>query len=113
MLRVGRNSVCVNDSTGKAISSLLDDCFSGKRRFQIEAGWIGRGPSTIKEYKTPGKSVCSFVIDEEEGYIIVTSNDGGMVVVDISQDRVLWSLSKVCFCLTSDSNCIASVDGKK
>jgi hypothetical protein len=65
-----------------------------KRRFQIEASWIGRGPSAIKEYRTPGKSVYSFAINEEEGYIIVTSDGGGMLVVDISQDRVLWSLSK-------------------
>jgi hypothetical protein len=68
---------------------------AGKRRFQIEKAWIGRGPSTIQIHQGTGTAVHRFKVDEDAGFIIATSDGGGLVVTDIVKNEVVWSLSPV------------------
>lgn len=63
-----------------------------KRRFQIEKAWIGRGTSTIKSYPGTGMAVHRFKVDEDAGFIISTSDTGGLVVTELATNEVLWSL---------------------
>jgi hypothetical protein len=34
-------------------------------------------------------------VDEKAGYILTTKSDGGLIVTDLEEDVVLWSLSPV------------------
>jgi hypothetical protein len=68
---------------------------AGKRRFQIEKSWIGRGSSSIQVHQQTGTSVHRFKVDEDAGFIIATSDGGGLVVTDITKDKVVWSLPPV------------------
>ncbi|KAH7926868.1 hypothetical protein BV22DRAFT_1111448 [Leucogyrophana mollusca] len=63
-----------------------------RRRLEIERGWRGRGPSSFKELSATGRSVHRIKVDEEEGIVITTYQNGGLFVTDLIDNRVLWSL---------------------
>lgn len=70
-------------------------CLPGKRRFQIEKAWIGRGPTVVKTYQGTGAAVHRFKVDEKAAFIVSTSDDGGLLVTDIESNEVVWSLNPV------------------
>lgn len=67
------------------------------RKLQIELRWIGKLPGRPYRVKLPGgqKSVFKIKVDEKAGYVINTFTDGGLVVSDIHDHRVLWALDEV------------------
>jgi hypothetical protein len=68
------------------------------RKFQIELRWIGKLPGNPSRVKVPSGTTGSFhriKVDEEAGYVINTFTDGGLVVSDIHDRRMLWSLDEV------------------
>jgi hypothetical protein len=65
------------------------------RRFSIERRWFGQGPSSIKSFPEAGESVHRIKIDENAGYIITTSRDGGLAVTDLTRNELLWWLPQV------------------
>ena len=67
------------------------------RRFQIELRWIGKLPGNSYIVKVP-ETLGNFHginVDEEYGYIINTFFEGGLVVLDICDHSILWSLGEV------------------
>lgn len=46
----------------------------------------------MKEFLSPGNAVHRIKIDDQAGYIITTAGHGGVVVADLYEDEVLWSL---------------------
>ena len=73
---------------------------SGQKRWQIQRNWRGKGPSIIVEYKSTSLEWTHLVhrikVDELAGYIMTTSNQGGILVTDLNQDCLLWALPPVC-----------------
>ncbi|KAF9642592.1 hypothetical protein BDM02DRAFT_2028860 [Thelephora ganbajun] len=67
-----------------------------QRTIQIELRWIGRLPGHSYRVKVPGKTgnFHRIKVDEEAGYVINTFTNGGLVVSDINDHRILWSLDK-------------------
>jgi hypothetical protein len=67
------------------------------RKLQIELRWIGKLPGNSYRVKLPGepKSFYKIRVDEEAGYVINTFTDGGLVVSDIHDHRILWALDEV------------------
>jgi hypothetical protein len=62
------------------------------RRQLIDMSWNGRGPSAIKKYTDTGDGVHRIKVDEDAGYIITTSQLGGLCVTDLTRNERLWSL---------------------
>lgn len=70
----------------------------GQQHFAIENGWLGKGSSSYREFRNAGDTVGWFKIDEEAGYAISSPMNGRQIVVsDLYDGRVLWSLSQVSF----------------
>ncbi|KAF9455949.1 hypothetical protein BDZ94DRAFT_1230369 [Collybia nuda] len=65
-----------------------------ERRY-IERSWSGKAASNLIPYNAAGTSVHRIKVDEMAGYILTTSCEGGLTVVDTETDQILWSLSKV------------------
>ncbi|KAH7911613.1 hypothetical protein BJ138DRAFT_1125884 [Hygrophoropsis aurantiaca] len=63
-----------------------------RRRIQTERGWRGRGPSSCREYTCTGRSVHRIKVDDAEGIVITSGQNGGLVISDLVEDRMLWSL---------------------
>ncbi|KAF9789196.1 hypothetical protein BJ322DRAFT_1177087 [Thelephora terrestris] len=66
------------------------------RQFQTELRWVGKHPGNpymVKLSKNMG-NFYGIKVDEEAGYVINTFIDGGLVVSDIRDHRILWSLEK-------------------
>jgi hypothetical protein len=78
----------------------MADKVSGRRRLEIQHNWKGKGPSTVVEHKSTSPEWTHLVhrikVDELAGYIITTSNKGGILVTDLNEDRILWALPQVC-----------------
>ncbi|KAG5722788.1 hypothetical protein E4T56_gene8572 [Termitomyces sp. T112] len=72
-----------------SVNSWKDLCL--KRR-KIERNWSGIGPSKITVHQGTGKNVHRIKVDEKAEYILTTSITGGLLVTDLQDDRVLWSL---------------------
>jgi hypothetical protein len=58
---------------------------------EIEKGWHGKAPSTAKELTSIGKSVHRIKVDQKEGFMVTTCTTGGLYVIDINIDCVLWA----------------------
>jgi len=67
------------------------------RKLQIELRWMGKLPGNPSRVMVPGKTgnFHRIKVDEEAGYLINTFTNGGLVVSDIHDHRVLWSLDEV------------------
>ena len=76
------------------------DTISGRRRLQIQRSWKGEAPSIVVEHKSTSPDWTHVIhrikVDELAGYIITTANQGGLLVTNLSDDRTLWALPKVC-----------------
>ena len=70
-------------------------------KFQAELRWIGKLPGSLHQVKARGKTghFRRFKVDEEAGYLISTIIEGGLIVVDIHDNRILWSLDEVLWVL--------------
>ena len=68
-------------------------------KLQIELRWIGKLPGNLHRVSIPGKTGNLYIIkvDEEAGYVINTFTNGGLVVSDIRDHRILWRLDQVSF----------------
>ena len=77
------------------------DEISGRKRIQIQLNWKGKGPSNLRvtEYKSTSSwyyRVYQIKVDELAGYIMMTFHEGGLLVADLNEDRILWSLPQAC-----------------
>ena len=71
----------------------------GRKRIQIQRNWKGKGPSILTEHKSTSSSlymVHRIKVDEQAGYIMMTFDKGSLLLVDLNEDRILWSLPQVC-----------------
>jgi len=66
-------------------------------KLQIELRWIGKLPGNPRRVRIPGKAgnFHRIKVDEEAGYVINTFTNGGLVVSDIRDHSILWSLDEV------------------
>ncbi|KAK7063753.1 F-box domain-containing protein [Favolaschia claudopus] len=58
----------------------------------IEKSWRGDEPSSVTLHHSAGDRVHRIKVDEERGFLIVTSRRGGISVIDLYSDNELWSL---------------------
>ncbi|TRM58603.1 hypothetical protein BD626DRAFT_510795 [Schizophyllum amplum] len=65
-----------------------------RRHRDIKLSWLGRPPARPASYKATGTRVHRLKVDERAGYVITTAADGGLQVIDILEDRLLWALPK-------------------
>ncbi|GLB36880.1 hypothetical protein LshimejAT787_0311670 [Lyophyllum shimeji] len=63
-----------------------------RKRYLIEKSWSGNAPSRVTPHHGSGKFVHRIKVDEKAGYILTTSSVGGLKVIDMQDDRELWSL---------------------
>ncbi|KAF8148668.1 hypothetical protein B0H34DRAFT_736501 [Crassisporium funariophilum] len=75
----------------EGVDTFKDLC---RKRLDIQHSWAGKGPSAIVEYHSTSKHryVHRIKVDELGGYIMTTSKGGGLLVTDLNDDEVLWSL---------------------
>ena len=72
---------------------------SGRKRIQIQRNWKGKGPSILTEHKSTSQwshMLHRIKVDELAGYIMMTFDRGGLLVTDLNEDFILWSLPQVC-----------------
>ncbi|KAJ7492108.1 hypothetical protein FB451DRAFT_1217016 [Mycena latifolia] len=65
------------------------------KQIRIRDAWRGETPSCVTVHKssqTLGNKVHRIKADEQRGFVIVTSSTGGVLVVDLDEDKLLWSL---------------------
>lgn len=67
----------------------------GRRRYDIDKAWSGKALSTLTQYSSTGTFVHRIKVDELAGYILTTKLNGGLVVTDLEDDAILWSLPEV------------------
>lgn len=94
----GNPSVSVRDSLSKAHQLTQ---FIGRNRVQISRSWASQGPSRAALFESVSHPVHRIKVDEKAGYVITTSSAGGMDIVDLQSDELLWRLLKVCTRLAS------------
>ncbi|KAJ7800754.1 hypothetical protein B0H13DRAFT_1466278, partial [Mycena leptocephala] len=58
----------------------------------IQKSWRGEAASFVTSHRCAGDNVHRIKVDEQRGFIVTTSWNGGLVVADLSDDKVLWSL---------------------
>ncbi|KAJ6586581.1 hypothetical protein B0H10DRAFT_1832613 [Mycena sp. CBHHK59/15] len=61
----------------------------------IPKSWRGEEPSFVTSHRCAGNNVHRIKADEQRGFLIVTTSRGGLFVVDLYDDQVLWSLPAV------------------
>lgn len=61
----------------------------------IQKSWRGEAASFVTSHRCAGDNVHRVKVDEQRGFIVTTSWNGGLVVADLSDDKVLWSLPEV------------------
>ncbi|KAF9642594.1 hypothetical protein BDM02DRAFT_3176644 [Thelephora ganbajun] len=66
------------------------------QKIQIELRWIGKLPGHSYRVRVPGTTgnFHRIKVDEEAGYVINTFTNGGLVVSDINDHSILWSLDE-------------------
>ncbi|KAF5344917.1 hypothetical protein D9758_011579 [Tetrapyrgos nigripes] len=65
-----------------------------QRHFQIERSWSGRDFSSLSPFTATENEVHRIKVDEKAGIIITTVQNGGIRVVDIVENKLLWSLPR-------------------
>ena len=75
-----------------------DNCLAhlGRRSFQLERNWIGKGVSAARILSGAGNDIHRIKIDEKERICITSHQRGGITVTNLFPDEVLWSLPTVC-----------------
>ncbi|KAJ7757518.1 hypothetical protein B0H16DRAFT_1536899 [Mycena metata] len=63
-----------------------------RRQICIQKSWKGEDSSYVTSHRLAGIDVHRIKADEQRGFIIVTTSRGGLLVVDLHDDQVLWSL---------------------
>ncbi|KAJ7455901.1 hypothetical protein B0H11DRAFT_2066218 [Mycena galericulata] len=58
----------------------------------IQRAWRGKASSCVTAHRRGGNEVHRIKVDEQRGFIIVTTSSGGLLVVDLYEDKVLWAL---------------------
>ncbi|KAJ6520362.1 hypothetical protein C8R45DRAFT_1205346 [Mycena sanguinolenta] len=58
----------------------------------IQNSWRGAAPSFVTSHRCAGNKVHRIKADEQRGFLIATTSRGGLLVVDLHDDRLLWSL---------------------
>ncbi|PPQ66349.1 hypothetical protein CVT24_007186 [Panaeolus cyanescens] len=89
-----RTKSLYSERTWLGITNWREFC---QRRRQIDNSWIGKGPSSVVQYQKHRDSehyrrVHRIKVDEKAGYLINTSQIGGLAVTDLETDEILWSL---------------------
>ncbi|KAJ7054042.1 hypothetical protein C8F01DRAFT_1374909 [Mycena amicta] len=59
---------------------------------RIERSWKGQDASRVTFHRCAGKHVHRIKVDEQRGFAIVSTQNGGINVVDLDEDALLWSL---------------------
>ena len=68
----------------------------GQRWYKLEKNWEGRGDVPVERlHMSTGKDVHRFKLDEKRRFIITTHRSGGLRVVCMDTDMVLFELTKV------------------
>jgi len=75
--------------------SRLNADSSVTHELQIDLRWIGKLPVNPHVITIPGGRGKIQGIDEEAGYVISICTDGGLIVSDINDRRILWALEGV------------------
>ncbi|KAH7868255.1 uncharacterized protein C8R40DRAFT_1074951 [Lentinula edodes] len=68
-------------------------CFC-QRCVHISKSWTGKASSHYGSYAGSGSKVHRIKVDEQAGFILTSFRDGGLLVNDLVDDQVLWSLPK-------------------
>ncbi|KAF9078790.1 hypothetical protein BDP27DRAFT_1441172 [Rhodocollybia butyracea] len=63
-----------------------------QRRSHISKSWTGKASSRYVTYNGSGSAVHRIKVDEKAGFIITSFRHGGLIVTDLTVDKVLWSL---------------------
>jgi len=74
---------------------------------------MGKLPGNSERIRVPGKAgnFHRVKVDEEAGYVINTFTNGGLVVSDINDHRILWALDEVFLSYWSTKRSLIVVDG--
>jgi len=90
----------VSNTNERSVHDYADSIISGRKRLEIQRNWKGDGPSVVVEHKSTSLEWSHVVhrikVDELAGYIMTTSNQGGILVTGLDEDRILWALPSVC-----------------
>lgn len=85
----------------------------GRRLFELEYNWEGRGrtPKTTL-LRSTGRDVHRFKLDErkERRFVITTHRRGGLKVVCMDTDTVLFELGRVSFARIPHTSCVRKAD---
>lgn len=68
---------------------------TGRKRYILEANWLGRGTPWCKEFAGDHDDVHRIKVDEKRGIVITTHQDGGLNVRDMDTNEILWGLPRV------------------
>ena len=74
------------------------DKVSGRRWIQIQRNWKAKGPFVLTEHKSTSQwsyLVHRIKVDELAGCIITTFDKRGLLVTDLNENFILWSLPQV------------------
>ncbi|KAJ7110343.1 hypothetical protein C8R43DRAFT_164647 [Mycena crocata] len=63
-----------------------------RAQIRLQKAWRGEASSCVTAHRSAGSSVHRIKVDEQRGFIIVTTSSGGLSAVDLYEDEVLWSL---------------------
>ncbi|KAJ6623185.1 hypothetical protein B0H10DRAFT_2011583 [Mycena sp. CBHHK59/15] len=61
-------------------------------QIHIRKAWRGGASSRVTAHRCTGNEVHRIKVDEQRGFSITTSTQGGLLIVDLHEDQVLWSL---------------------
>lgn len=85
-------------SSGCCICRQLTSHDQGRKYFQLQRNWVGKGSATARYYDGHPNDVHRLKVDEDHGLLIVTHEFGGLTVFDLDTAEVLWRLDSVRFC---------------
>ncbi|GBE81288.1 hypothetical protein SCP_0310150 [Sparassis crispa] len=64
-----------------------------QRCLQTDRDWAGEGSATVTTYCRASCDIHRLKVDETEGFLITTHQNGGLQVTDLRTREVLWALS--------------------
>ncbi|KAJ7292712.1 hypothetical protein C8J57DRAFT_1266839 [Mycena rebaudengoi] len=78
----------------RALAGVVDWRSFCSAQIHIKKAWRGAASSSVTAHRYAGDDVHRLKVDEERGFIITTSSQGGLNVVDLHRDEILWMLPK-------------------
>ena len=69
--------------------------FKGYQIFQLNRNWAGKGSAVFRMSSESGPCVHRIKVDEKAGFLITSHMIGGIKVVDLESDTLLWHLPEV------------------